>query len=51
MNGLVDKGTTVAVYFDFSKALNTVSHSILKDKLMKYGLGMWTVRWTENWLH
>ena len=27
---------------------NTVSHNILIDKLMKYELGKWTVRWTER---
>ena len=49
---MVDKGRAVAVvYLDFSKAFSSVSHSILKDKLMKYGLGKWTARWTENWLH
>lgn len=39
------------VNLDFSKAFDNVSHSILKDKLMKYGLGKWTARWTENQLH
>lgn len=24
---------------------------IIMDKLMKHGLGKWTVRWVENWLN
>ena len=40
-----------AVYLDFSKAFDTVSHNILIDKLTKYKLDKWTVRWTENWLN
>ncbi|CAM5091350.1 unnamed protein product [Eretmochelys imbricata] len=46
-----EEGKTVDVLFlDFSKAFNTVSHSILASKLKKYGLDEWTIRWLENWL-
>ena len=38
------------VCLDFNEAFDTVSHKILKEKLVKYGLDEWTVRWTENWL-
>ena len=34
----------------FSKAFDTVSHSILAAKLRKYGLDVRVVRWTVNWL-
>ncbi|CAM5166825.1 unnamed protein product [Eretmochelys imbricata] len=37
-------------FLDFSKAFDTVSHSILAIKLKKYGLDEWTIRWTEHWL-
>uniref|UniRef100_A0A8C8S192 Reverse transcriptase domain-containing protein n=1 Tax=Pelusios castaneus TaxID=367368 RepID=A0A8C8S192_9SAUR len=51
MTGFVDAGRAVdVVYLDFSKAFDTVSHSILVGKLRKYGLDEWTVRWIENWL-
>ncbi|PKU46195.1 rna-directed dna polymerase from mobile element jockey- hypothetical protein [Limosa lapponica baueri] len=47
----IDEGRAVdVVYLDFSKAFDTVSHSILIDKLRKCGLEEWTVRWIENWL-
>ncbi|CAM5153035.1 unnamed protein product [Natator depressus] len=49
--GSVDEGKAVDVLFlDFSKAFDTVSHSILASKLKKYGLGEWTIRWIESWL-
>jgi len=46
---LVDAGKVVAVDFlDFSKAVNTVPHSILLDKLSSCGMGGFTVCWVKN---
>ncbi|KAK4809734.1 hypothetical protein QYF61_007102 [Mycteria americana] len=43
---LVDEGkAVVVVYLDFSKALNTISHSILLEKLAAQGLDRCTLRW------
>uniref|UniRef100_A0A803XQ81 Reverse transcriptase domain-containing protein n=1 Tax=Meleagris gallopavo TaxID=9103 RepID=A0A803XQ81_MELGA len=39
-----------AVYLDFTKAFDTVSHDILITQLRKCGIDEWTVRWVENWL-
>ncbi|CAM4686112.1 unnamed protein product [Lepidochelys kempii] len=51
ITGSVDEGKTVDVLFlDFSKAFDTVSHSILASKFKKYGLDEWTIRWVESWL-
>ncbi|PKU41246.1 rna-directed dna polymerase from mobile element jockey- hypothetical protein [Limosa lapponica baueri] len=51
MTGWIDEGRVVdVVYLDFSKAFDTVSHSILIDKLRKRELEEWTVRRVENWL-
>ncbi|CAM5077330.1 unnamed protein product [Eretmochelys imbricata] len=51
ITGSVDEGKAVDVLFlDFSKAFDTVSHSILARKLKKYGLEEWTIRWIESWL-
>ena len=48
----MDEGREVdVVYFDFTKAFDTVSCSILIHKLMTYGLDKWPVRWTRNWLN
>ncbi|CAM4547361.1 unnamed protein product [Caretta caretta] len=51
ITGSVDEGKAVDVLFlDFSKALDTVSHSIFASKLKKYGMDEWTIRWIESWL-
>ncbi|CAM4403626.1 unnamed protein product [Lepidochelys kempii] len=48
ITGSVDEGKAVDVLFlDFSKAFDTVSHSILASKLKKYGLDEWTIRWLD----
>ncbi|CAM5146748.1 unnamed protein product [Eretmochelys imbricata] len=51
ITGSVDMGKGVdVIYLDFSKAFDTVSHSILDSKLKKYGLDECTIRWVESWL-
>ncbi|KAK4822673.1 hypothetical protein QYF61_019040 [Mycteria americana] len=48
---LVDEGKAVdVVYLDFSKTFDTVSHSILLEKLAAHGLDGCTLRWVKNWL-
>ncbi|KAK4818050.1 hypothetical protein QYF61_004577 [Mycteria americana] len=48
---LVDEGKAVnVVYLDFSKAFDTVSHSILLEKLAAHGLDGCTFLWVKNWL-
>ncbi|KAK4819787.1 hypothetical protein QYF61_011387 [Mycteria americana] len=48
---LMDEGKAVdVVYLDFSKAFDTVSHSILLEKLAAHGLDRCTLRWLKNWL-
>ncbi|KAK4814247.1 hypothetical protein QYF61_012743 [Mycteria americana] len=48
---LVDEGKAVdVIYLDLSKAFDTVSHSILLEKLAAHGLGGCTLRWVKNWL-
>ncbi|KAK4830472.1 hypothetical protein QYF61_011196 [Mycteria americana] len=37
------------VYLDFSKAFDTVFHSLLLEKLMHYSLDKWSVQWVGNW--
>ena len=47
---LVDEGQAVdVVYLDFSKAFDTVSHSILLQKLAARGLDRYTLCWVRNW--
>ncbi|CAM5142384.1 unnamed protein product, partial [Natator depressus] len=51
ITGSVDEGKAANMFFlDFSKAFDTVSHSILASKLKKYELDEWTIRWVESWL-
>ena len=38
------------VYLDFSKALDTVRHSILLEKLAAHSLNGCTLCWIKNWL-
>ncbi|KAM9601977.1 melatonin receptor type 1B isoform 1-T1 [Morphnus guianensis] len=48
---LVDEGKAVdVVYLDFSKAFDTVSHSILLEKLAAPVLDGCTLHWVKNWL-
>uniref|UniRef100_A0A8C3LJD3 Reverse transcriptase domain-containing protein n=1 Tax=Chrysolophus pictus TaxID=9089 RepID=A0A8C3LJD3_CHRPC len=48
---LVDEGKAVdVVYLDFSKAFDTVSHSILLRKLAVRGLDRYTLGWVKSWL-
>ncbi|GAB0207712.1 hypothetical protein GRJ2_003236900 [Grus japonensis] len=48
---LVDEGKAVdVVYLDFSKAFDTVSHSILLEKLAAHGLDRHILHWVKNWL-
>ncbi|KAK4826972.1 hypothetical protein QYF61_012913 [Mycteria americana] len=47
----VDEGKAVdVIYLDFSKAFDTVSHSILLEKLVAHGLGGCTLHWVKNCL-
>ena len=47
----VDEGTVVdVVYLDFSKAFDTVSHSIFLQKLAAHGLDRYTLGWVRKWL-
>ncbi|PKU41508.1 rna-directed dna polymerase from mobile element jockey-like [Limosa lapponica baueri] len=48
---LVDEEKAVdVVYLDFSKAFDTISHSILLKKLATHGLDGYTLCWVKNWL-
>uniref|UniRef100_A0A8C3J7D3 receptor protein-tyrosine kinase n=1 Tax=Calidris pygmaea TaxID=425635 RepID=A0A8C3J7D3_9CHAR len=48
---LVNEGKAVdVVYLDFSKAFDTVSHSILLEKLAAHGLDGSTLHCVKNWL-
>ncbi|KAK4810837.1 LOW QUALITY PROTEIN: hypothetical protein QYF61_008809 [Mycteria americana] len=48
---LMDEGKAVdVVYLDFSKAFDTISHSILLEKLAAHGLDGCTLLWVKNWL-
>ena len=47
----VDEGIPVdAVYLDFQKAFDKVSHSKLLSKMDRYGIDKGVVRWVRSWL-
>ena len=47
----MDEGKAVdVVYLDFSKAFDTVSHSILVEKLAAHSLDGHTLCWVKHWL-
>jgi len=49
---LVDERKVVdIVYLDFSKAFDTIPHSILLEKLAAHGLDGCTLHWIKNWLN
>lgn len=49
ITGLVDEGRAVGIdYLDLSKAFDTVSHKILREKLLTYGLDEQRGRWVVN---
>jgi len=49
---LLDEGKAVdVVYLDFSKAFDTVPHSILLKKLAAHGLEGCSLGWIKNWLN
>jgi len=49
---LVDEGKAVdVIYLDFSKAFDTVPHSILLEKLDAHVLDGCTLHWINNWLN
>ena len=48
---IVDEGDSVDVaYFDYAKAFDKVSHSLLKRKLKAYGIGGKLMAWLDAWL-
>jgi len=49
---LVEEGKAVdVIYLDFSKAFDTVPHSILLEKSAAHGLDGCTLCWIKNWLN
>ncbi|KAK4820504.1 hypothetical protein QYF61_000083 [Mycteria americana] len=49
VNRLVDEGKAVdVVYLDFSKAFDTVSHSILLEKMVAHALDRCTLHWAQR---
>ena len=47
----LDEGKAVdIVYPNFSKAFDTVSYSILLEKLAAYGLDRYTICWVKSWM-
>jgi len=52
MTHLVDEGKAVdVIYLNFSKAFDTVPHSILLENLAAHGLDGCALSWIKNWLN
>ena len=50
INYRLDKGVpTIAVFVDFRKAFDCVSHSVVVDKLKDTNIGPDTVEWVEHY--
>jgi len=47
---VVEENRVNVVFLDFSKAFDTVPHSILVDKLFSCGMSRFTVNWVKNQL-
>ena len=47
---VIERNGIDVVHLDFSKAFDTVSHSILLEKLAARGLDRYTLCWLKNWL-
>ena len=48
---LMDEGKAMHVdYLKLSKAFDTISHSILLEKLAAHGLNGCTLHWVKSWL-
>jgi hypothetical protein len=50
INALEKGHFMVGIFLDFSKAFDTVNHSILLAKLYKYGIRGQANKWIENYL-
>ena len=50
-NSLDKREIVGCIYVDYSKAFDTLDHSILCKKLALYGLSAWVVDWCRNYLN
>ena len=50
LKGLNEKMFTTACFIDLRKAFDTVSHSILKKKILKFGINQNIIKWINDYL-